>query len=47
METLYKELRNVNILMMETPIVTPINKIKITVYEPGLLNANPKPVMVA
>jgi len=47
METLRKELRNVNILIIETPTVTPVNKIKITIYEPGLLNANPKPVIVA
>jgi len=47
METLRKELRNINTLIIETLIVTPINKIKITVYEPGLLNANPKLVIVA
>jgi hypothetical protein len=32
--------------MLETLIATPVNKIKITVYKPGPLNANPKPVMV-
>jgi len=47
METLYKELYNVNTLIMETLIVTPVNKIKITICEPGLLNANPKLVTVA
>ena len=47
METLHKELRNVNTLTMETLIVIPINKIKITVCEPSPLNANPKLVMVA
>jgi len=47
MEILREELRNVNILIMETLIVTPINKIKITVCEPGLLNTNPKLVTVA
>jgi len=47
METLYKELRNVNTLTIETLIVTPINEIKITVYKPSPLNANPKPVIVA
>jgi len=47
METLYKELRNVNILIIETLIVTPINEIKITVYKPSLLNTNPKLVTVA
>jgi len=47
METLRKELRNVNTLIIETLIVTPINKIKITVCEPSLLNANPKLVTVA
>jgi len=47
METLREELRNVNTLIMETLTVTPANEIKITVYKPGLLNANPKLVMVA
>ena len=47
MEILYKELRNVNTLIMETLIVTPVNEIKITVCEPSLLNINPKLVTVA
>jgi len=47
METLYKELRNVNTLIIETLIVIPINKIKITIYKPSPLNANPKLVIVA
>ena len=47
METLRKELRNVNILIMETPTVTPINEIKITVCKPSPLNTNPKLVTVA
>jgi len=33
--------------MLETPTVTPANKIKITVYKPSPLNANPKLVIVA
>jgi hypothetical protein len=47
MEILRKELYNVNTLTIETLIVTPVNKIKITVYKPGPLNANPKLVIVA
>jgi len=47
MEILYKELRNVNTLIIETLIVTPINKIKITICEPSPLNANPKLIIVA
>ena len=47
MEILREELRNVNILTTETLIVIPVNKIKITIYEPGPLNANPKLVIVA
>jgi hypothetical protein len=47
MEILYKELRNTKILILETLIVTPANKIEITICEPGPLNANPKLVMVA
>jgi len=47
METLYKELRNIKTLILETLLVTPINKIKITIYEPGPLNTNPKLVIVA
>ena len=47
METLYKELYNVKTLILETLIVIPINKIKITIYKPSLLNINPKLVTVA
>jgi len=47
MEILREELRNVKILILETLIVIPINKIKITIYKPSLLNANPKLVIVA
>ena len=47
METLREELRNINILTIETLIVIPINKIKITIYKPSPLNANPKLVIVA
>ena len=47
METLCKELYNVNTLIMETLMATPVNKIKITVCKPGPLNANPKLVIVA
>ena len=46
-KTLRKELRNVNILIIETPTVTPTNKIKITIYKPSPSNANPKLVIVA
>jgi len=39
---------NLKTLILETLIVTPPeNKIKITVCEPSLLNANPKLVIVA
>jgi hypothetical protein len=47
MEILREELHNVNTLIMETLIVTPANKIKITVCEPSPLNVNPKLVTVA
>jgi len=47
MEILREELYNVNTLIIETLIVTPANKIKITIYKPGPLNANPKLVIVA
>jgi len=47
MEALYKELRNVKALILETLIITPINKIKVTISKPSLLNANTKPVIVA
>jgi len=42
MEALCEELRNVKALLLETLIEIPINKIKITVLEPGPLNANLK-----
>ena len=42
-----KELRNLKALTLKTLIVTPIIKIKITIYEPGPLNINPKLVIVA
>jgi len=47
METLYKELCNVNTLIIETLIAIPANEIEITIYKPSLLNANPKLVIVA
>ena len=47
MEILRKELYNTKILILETLIVIPINKIKITVCEPSPLNINPKLVIVA
>jgi len=47
MEALREELRNVKALILETLITTPVNKIKVTVSKPGLLNANTKLVMVA
>ena len=47
MEILYEELYNGNTLIIETLIVTPVNEIKITICEPGPLNANPKLVIVA
>ena len=47
METLRKELYNINTLIIETLIVIPINKIKITIYKPSPLNINPKLVIVA
>jgi len=46
MEALYKELRNVKALLLETLTIIPINKIKITVSKPDPLNANTKPVIV-
>jgi len=46
MEALHKKLRNVKALLLETLITIPINKIKITVSKPNLLNANTKLVMV-
>jgi len=46
MEALHKELYNVKALLLETLIIIPINKIKITVSEPDLLNANTELVIV-
>ena len=46
-EALYKELRNIKAFTLQTLIATPINKIKITVHKPNLLNANTKLVIVA
>ena len=45
-EALYKELCNVKALILQTLIVTPINKIKIMVPKPNLLNVNTKLVIV-
>jgi len=42
-----KKLRNLKALILETLIIIPINKIKITIYKPGSLNINPKLVIVA
>jgi len=47
MEALYKELRNTKAYILETPIVIPINKNKITVSKPNPLSANTKLVIVA
>ena len=46
MEALYEELRNVKALLLETLIIIPINKIKITISKPDPLNANTKLVIV-
>jgi len=46
MEALRKELCNVKALMLETPITTPVNKIKIIVSKPSPLNVNSEPVIV-
>jgi len=45
METLREELRNVKILILETT-TPPINKIEVTISEPGPLNANFELVIV-
>ena len=45
--TLYKELYNAKVLTLKTLIVIPINKIKIAVYKPNLLNINPELIIVA
>jgi len=47
MGTIYKELYNLKALILETLIVIPINKIKITIYKPNPLNTNPKLVTAA
>jgi len=46
MEALHEELRNIKALLLETLIIIPINKIKITVSKPNLLNTNTKLVIV-
>jgi len=46
MEALREELRNIKALLLKTLTTIPINKIKITVFKPDLLNANTKLVMV-
>jgi len=46
MGAIRKELYNLKALTLKTLIVTPINKIKITICEPNLLNINPKLVTV-
>ena len=46
-KVIYKELYNTKVLVLETPIPTPsMDKIKITISKPGLLNINPKPITV-
>jgi len=40
MGVIREELRNLKALILETLIVIPINKIKITIYKPNLLNNN-------
>jgi len=45
MEVLYKELCNIKALILET-LTPPINKINITVSEPGPLNTNFKLVIL-
>jgi len=47
MGVIREELRNLKTLILKTLIVTPIDKIKITIYKPNLLNINPKLVIVA
>jgi len=47
MGAIREELYNLKALILETLIVTPINKIKITIYKPDLLNINPKLVIIA
>jgi len=45
MEALYKKLYNVKAFIIETLIVIPLNKIKITISKPDPLNANTKLVI--
>ena len=47
MGAICEELRNLKALTLEILIVTPINKIKITVFKPGLIDTNLKLVTVA
>ena len=47
MGVIREELRNLKALTLKTLIVTPANKIKITVYKPNPLNTNPKLVTAA
>jgi len=47
MGAIYKELRNLKALILETLIVIPINKIKISIYKPNPLNINPKLIIAA
>ena len=44
---MYKELYNIKVLALETPVPTPsINEIEITISKPNLLNINPKLAIV-
>ena len=46
-KVIYKELYNAKVLILETLVLTPpINKIKITISKPDLLNTNPKLVII-
>ena len=47
MRVICEELRNLKALTLDILIVTPINKIKITILEPDLSNTKPKLVIVA
>ena len=47
MGVIYKELRNLKALTLEILIVTPINKIKITISKPSPIDTNLKLVIVA
>ena len=44
---LIKRKRGLKALILETLIITPANKIKITIFKPGPLNTNFKLVIVA